>query len=89
MPASRLAKSIESGACPVCASRRIVPVDANQEETVIFEAGVVHYDDDPPIHSPDRMCRSCGHRFESGAPPDDTERSDVTDSDVVESTRHG
>jgi hypothetical protein len=66
LPAARIAKAIEQGQCPVCSSRRLLPIDPVQEQTVIFEAGVVHHGEGPPLHRPDRQCRSCGHRFESG-----------------------
>lgn len=65
LPAARIANVIERGECPVCYSRRLVPIGPVEEETVIFEAGVVHRGEGPPFHGPDRLCRSCGHRFES------------------------
>lgn len=61
----RVARTVQQGHCPVCSSRRILPVEASREATVVFEAGVVHDGLGPPLHSPDRLCRSCGHRFES------------------------
>jgi hypothetical protein len=73
LPAARIAKAIEQGQCPVCSSRRLEPIGPVQEETVIFEAGVVHHGESPPLHRPDRQCRSCRHRFESVAVRADAE----------------
>lgn len=70
LPAVRIAQTIADGKCPVCLSNRTLTVQPMEEETVIFAAGVVHRGAGHPRHSPDRMCRSCGHRFESQGRPE-------------------
>lgn len=68
LPASMIARSYQRDECPVCGSHRIDAVASEPEETVVFEAGVVHGGDEPLMSAPDRYCRTCHHRFESRQP---------------------